>query len=304
MKHKGRFVLLVILSALLVAVVGAFNAPILRHEQSTARGEAQKQKTPYAAPTVPSLPKYSARLVPLYKAGSIYVAENEPRRKLKIPPKKTRPKKRLSKKREEPPVVNKITVTPRKTVTKKPAKPRTQQSPISKPQLSSTERDGDRPILDVNYDEIGFEKYLDIIERVGRLYVLISTPDGLKLGPQVSLKDKALVPGGKMDVDDFALDRPHLVSDPHIQERLMEVNLPEGASNESVVLLLTKPFDSVLWDAISATISQSGLVLGAVAQIKGAYVEGGRGVFLRLDQAVPKSGRGEVALNRKVRVTL
>ena len=134
--------------------------------------------------------------------------------------------------------------------------------------------------------------------------LLAPTPDGLTLGPQVSLKEKVIFPDGKSDKDGLALDRPHLVSDPRIQGRLAEVNLPEGASNASVVLLLTKPFDSVLWDVISETVSKRGLVLSAIARIKGAYVEGRTGVFLRLDQAVLKSGQAEIALNRRVRVTL
>lgn len=304
MKRRAWFLFLIIMAFLFISAFEVFKNPQQGHKQSTSRGETQKQKSPNAVPKVPSPRQYSARLVPLYSAGSIYVAEKKSVRKPKIIPKKPKPIEQPSKKQEEPVVAEDLAVTPKKMVAEIPAEPKSLRPPISEPKPPSMARDGDRPILDVNYDEIGFEKYLDIIERVGRLYVLISTPDGLKMGPQVSLKKKALVPGAKSDVGDLAFDRPHLVSDPRIQERLAEVNLPEGASNDSVVLLLTKPFDSVLWDAISATISQSGLVLGAVAQIKGAYVKGRTGVFLRLDRAVPKSGKGEIALNRQVRVTL
>ena len=103
---------------------------------------------------------------------------------------------------------------------------------------------------------------------------------------------------------DLAEKRPHLVSDPRIRERLEVVELPPQAARDRVVLLLTTPFDSMLWDAVAKTVSRHGVGLDEIEHIIGAYVEGSDGVFLRLDAAALRKDGRKIPLGRKIRVSL
>jgi hypothetical protein len=209
--------------------------------------------------------------VPLYPAGDIYVEKPEPKPKTKA---KAKAKEELQSK--QPP-------------TNSPPKPAF---------------DGDRPVLEVGYDSIGFERYLEVIERVGRFFVLIDGANGVELGPKISLRDGTLNRLEYADPDLLASKRPHLVSDPRIQERLAAIGVPSDAYDDSVVLMLTRPFDSLLWDVIGETLSKRGLTLDDVTEIAGAYVERGGGVFLRLDAAIAKVDQRRVPLGRRLRISL
>jgi hypothetical protein len=162
---------------------------------------------------------------------------------------------------------------------------------------------GNRPALEVAYDEIGFTRYLDVIERVGRLFVLVETENGARLGPEISLKRLSVYPRGA-DMTVLAVKRPHLVSDERIRDRLAMIKIPHEAFNDSVVLILTKPFDDLLWDTIKDAIGKHGLKLHQVSQIIGDYAEGRNGVFLKLNSVVVKGTGKLVRLNRKLRVSL
>ncbi len=213
----------------------------------------------------------AARLVPLYPAGSLYVKRPAPK------PKSTKKKKRL-----------------------KRAK-RTKRQPAPRPEMHL---DGKRPSLEVAYEGIGFERYLEVIERVGRFFVIIEDGEGVGLGPGVSLRDGITLRRSADDLADLAAKRPHLVSDLRIRQRLDVVELPLYAARDRVVLLLTKPFDSMLWDAVAKTVSKHGVRLDEIARIIGAYEEGSKGVFLRLDAAALRKDGREIPLGRKIRVSL
>lgn len=167
----------------------------------------------------------------------------------------------------------------------------------------SRDREGDRPVLEVGYEEIGFNRYLDIIERVGRFFILIQRGEERGIGPQVSLRNGKLY-RRKGSLDSMATVRPHLVSDVRIHDRLRTIDLPDDALDDRVVLILTEPFDSLLWDIIDETIASRGLNLSKVALIRGTYVEGNNGVFLRFDSAVEKVSGKKIALSRKLRISL
>ena len=239
------------------------------HSQASAAQAAKKsdKKTP---PSSTSTPTAGAQLVPLYPKGDLFVRKaNKPKAK----PKPKRPKKVAANKKRKP-------------------------SPLPTPN-----RDGDRPVLEVGYDQIGFVRYLDVIERVGRFFVLLRTEKGPNLGPEVAFSNGVLSTH-KSDLSMLAADRPHLVSDPKIQERLATIELPLGAINDSVVLMLNKPFDALLWDTISETLSRRGFSLKQVRLISGAYVIGKDGIFLNLDNAITKDGKRRIPLNRRLRVSL
>jgi len=228
----------------------------------------------------------TALFVPLYAAGDLFVpAAPEPR--------KVR-KKAIKKKTKKPSKVNRP----------KPAtKVRNATSRNRPPSLATRKLDGDRPQLEVAYDKIGFSRYLDVIERVGRLFVLVNTGSGPRLGPEISLKRRLIYPRSA-DMSVLAVKRPHLVSDDRILGRLEKIAIPDDALADSVVLILTRPFDSLLWDTITETLKQRGLRLDQVSRIKGVYVEGSRGVFLRLDSVVVRATGKQVRLDQKLRVSL
>ena len=228
----------------------------------------------------------TARFVPLYAAGDLFV-RSPPK------PKKT-PKKAPETKPEKSSKANPTKPT---TSTEKPVARRRAPSPVSR------KLDGDRPQLEVAYDEIGFPRYLDVIERVGRLFVLVTTEAGPRLGPEISLKRQLIYPRSA-DMSILAVKRPHLVSDERILGRLEKIAIPKEAIADSVVLILTKPFDSLLWDTITETLKQRGLRLDQVSRIKGGYVEGSNGVFLRLDSVEVRATGKQVRLDRKLRVSL
>lgn len=139
---------------------------------------------------------------------------------------------------------------------------------------------------------------------VGRFFVLIEAEGGAGLGPEVSLRAGAIVRTGGRDMDVLASTRPHLVSDPGIQERLAAIGLPAGAHRDRLVLLLTKSFDSLLWETIRESLSEKRLALNDIARVMGAYEEGPNGVFLRLDAAVARADGREYPLHGKLRVSL
>ena len=80
--------------------------------------------------------------------------------------------------------------------------------------------------------------------------------------------------------------------------------MPEKALDDRVVLVLTKPFDAELWEAIRKSAAKRELALDEIALIKGAYVKARGGIFLRLDKAITRTGKREVALNRRLRISL
>ena len=163
---------------------------------------------------------------------------------------------------------------------------------------------GRRPVLEVSYDDIGFERYLDVIGWVGRFFILLRDRNGVALGPEISFQHGVLVPRNEGDIEVLAIRRPHLVSDARIKARLATMRLPEKALDDRVVLVLTKPFDAELWEAIRKSVAKRGLALDEIALIRGSYVEARDGIFLRLDKAIIRTGKREVVLNRRLRISL
>ena len=228
----------------------------------------QSQAARARRPALAISSRASARLVPLYPSGDVLVSK----------PKK-QPKS--------------------KTASRRPQSAKTSRaSPPPTPK-----KEGNRPVLEVGYEQIGFANYLEIIERVGRFFVLLNTEKGSRLGPEISL-DRSILSTHGSDLQTLAVNRPHLVSDPKVQERLASIKLPPEAIEDRVVLVLNKPFDAMLWDAIAETLSKRGISLEDVRLVSGAYVNGKNGVFLRLDKALTKDGRRKIPLKRKIRVTL
>ena len=306
MSVRWRISLFVVLAVLLVLGVERLTANrTADHRQSQKVGvsitlpQPQRQKSS-------SQSKTYARLVPLYEAGDFHVDKPAKPRKKPTPSKKkpvqkkspTLAKKNLlkegvSKKPKSKNIIKSIIKPKAKMGTKKPVPGK----------MASKNLDGDRPVLEVDYEGIGFKRYLEIIERVGRLFVLISTEKGPRLGPEVSLK-QGVVFTVRKEMSSLALKRPHLISDERIQLRLARIKIPEGALDDSVALIFSRPFDTLLWDIISETLRKHKLGLNQVSQIKGTYTEGAKGVFLRLKSVKVKATGKRVSLHRQIRVSL
>jgi len=268
--RRRRFFWLVPLALLLVVGVESLSSRTVEPGEQAAdvASPSRAENRPASPGALPS--QQSARLVPLYPAGSLAVARPEP----------AGARAWESSQRGQP---------VRKPVAAKPHS------------LLSPEIEGKRPALEMDYRKIGLDRYLEIIEteRIGRFFVLIETEDANGLGPEISLRAGTLIRKNDDDRDDLATARPHLVSDPAIRERLAAISLPAGARDDRLVLMLSRKFDFLLWDAVGKTLSGKGLALSAIARVRGAYEEGGNGVFLRFDSAVTRaSGRAHPLLGK------
>jgi hypothetical protein len=248
---------------------------------------AQSQKNSGRKP----LPKYQPsqksksqpiRMVTLYPSGSIVIEK---------PPVKTSPPKKIPKK------IEKVSKPKRKPVKKRP--------PVAKKNAVVSQRfKGDRPNLEVSYQGIGFEKYIDVIERVGRLFVLVEEDGRMKLGPEVSLKRQEVFLSSGFERGRYALDRPHLISDPYINNLLSGLNLPQTAITDRVVLIFNSPFDNLLWSVINSVASEHNLKLSNLSQISGEYIDTGDGIFLQFSHAKFKNSQIITPFSRTIRVTL
>ncbi len=225
----------------------------------------------------------AARLVPVYPVGSLPVLRKEAR-----PPVEEEQEPANAK-----PIPEKVRVS--------------EQSPqpsAKKTSLPALKLNGERPVLDVSYEAIGFDRYLEIIEKVGRFFLLIDKGGNIAVGPEISLLRGAVMPGVRGDMSSLAAKRPHLVRDSQVTQRLGIMGLPQDAIEDRVILLLNKPFDRLLWNAVRSGLSSKGLALKDIARIEGAYEEIDDNVFLKLEVAVARDSRREVPLEKRIKVSL
>jgi hypothetical protein len=280
MTKRMRTILFAILAILLVVGVNHLSTrPDAEHHQDQKTSKSAKP-IPDALEQSAHKPKANGRLIPLYGAGDLFVQKSPEVKKIQRPVKKQKPRRRAKNKPQRP---KKMAKTP--------------------PLAASSVLDGDRPVLDVAYEGIGFTRYLDVIERVGRLFILIDNDGSPRLGPEISLK-RRILHQSPSDMSLLATKRPHLVSDHKVGDRLTSINIPDDALEDSVVLILTKPFDDLLWDTIADALEHHRLQLNQVSQITGAYAGGKGGVFLNFKSAIVKGTGKRIRLRRKLRVSL
>lgn len=285
MTQRMRTISFAILAILLVVAVNHLSArPDPEHHQNHKNLKPAKP-TPDASQKSATRSKSSGRLIPLYAAGDLFVQKSPEPKKIQRPAKKRKPQQRT-----------------RTKISKKPLR-RPKETAKTPAQAASPDLDGDRPVLEVAYEGIGFTRYLDVIERVGRLFILIDNEGSSRLGPEISLK-RGILHQSPSDMSLLATKRPHLVSDQKIGDRLAAINIPDDAFDDSVVLILTKPFDDLLWDTIADALDHHRLRLNQVSQITGSYAGGKGGVFLNFKSATVKATGKQIHLNRKLRVSL
>lgn len=252
--------------------------PPPEHEESVSNPASIREAKTQPRTRRENSPK-KAIMIPVYPAGSLLLKSP----KLHPPPKKKTRLKQESK-------------------STKAVASRTGGKQNSPP---SPGLDGERPSLSVSYDNtIGIERYLEISERVGRLFVLIRQNDGLALGPEISLRRGVVLPKNDAVMATLATKHPYIVKDPGFRARMAGLSLPPGARPESVILFFNKPFDAVLWDMIGKALSKRGRQLKDIARIEGRYIRNGTSVFLKLDTAMTRKDGNRIRLGEKVRVTL
>jgi hypothetical protein len=269
MTARWRFLCFVILGTLLVVSLERLPVRTIIAKDQVQQKSENVDKTSAQNAETKTETSHKATLVPVYDNASLYSPK---------PPPQKNGNNKVSK-----PAHKKVNATP----------------PLVKP---SRLEDGDRPLLEVDYEKIGFDEYLGIVERVGRFFVLVSTSKGNGLGPEISLRNKMLYSISDPFAKDLASDRPHLVSDPKIKERLQAIGLPKNALQDQVVLIFNKPFDSLLWDTINKSVVRQGYELAAILKVHGSYEINKKGIFLKLSIAITKNGNKEITLNRNLLV--
>ena len=83
------------------------------------------------------------------------------------------------------------------------------------------------------------------------------------------------------------MERPHLISDRFIVDRLTRLQLP-AAQHDRVVLVFNTPFDDLLWSVIDRTLADQNMRLEDIARVSADYVPEGGGIFLKFSHAIAK----------------
>jgi len=298
---NGHYIFgLALLTLLLFGVSQWLESDIQKpHEQSQLKQESdtgQKKKAMRQASSSRPNPETApiTHVVRLYPSGSIPVERPIPEKKSGKPEQKIArpiPTATLSKVRPT-----------EKPVTKVVAQDLNQEKRTAIP--ASDNFTGDRPVLEVGYDQIGFDRYIQVMERVGRLYVLVEGVQGVALGPEVSLARQELLGDRGLDKTRYAVERPHLISDRFIVDRLTRLQLPPAALKDRVVLVFNTPFDDLLWNVIDRTLADQNMRLEDIARVSADYVPEDGGIFLKFYYAVTKKNPKHLLLERTMRVTL
>jgi hypothetical protein len=128
-------------------------------------------------------------------------------------------------------------------------------------------RGGRYPALDVDFQTIGLERYVRATESAGGAFFAYLGARGL--GPQISLTENRLVRTARQS--ELAIERPYLVSDPAIQQRLAGIDLPDGASQAAVVMLWPRDLDARAWRAIEEALRDDSVYSDQIAQIDARF---------------------------------
>ena len=165
--------------------------------------------------------------------------------------------------------------------------PKASVPPVSKPVAAET-----FPTFKLDYSKIGLAAYLQMAEKIGKLYVILHEGGKYGLGPAISFKDNKL--------EEFAFGEPyrkrHLadgipywVDDPELHRHLGSFNLPLNHVDSQLVLFLKKSFDEDLWRALETELSERDYKLSDIVSVKGQYEREAQNIFISLETAETKS---------------
>jgi outer membrane biosynthesis protein TonB len=309
--------------------------PPVRHE---VRTDGSRAGLPVEAPptTQPELSPTAA--VQIFDAGAVMpVTRSQP----PVPP--IPAKEILAKAEQKQPVVEPVPATPvprpqrepERRSEAKPTPPReqpatpsqTQQSPTPPPQPTPVQspptrtaptsatsspaapasppagglKPGQYPPLVVEFDTIGLDRYAQITEQAGGAFFAYVSGEGL--GPRVSLSGRE--PPANSTGAELVTERPYLVSDPAVGERLSHLSLNEKVSRSSVVMLWPRWLDARAWDAVEAALREEKIVGDQVIQVDARLVEVGGRPVLRIEgfSMQPDGQTRRLVRPRTVRIT-
>ena len=245
-------------------------------------------------PTAKASEKVAERLlagpvteIPLYEGGDL--------------PARRPTKKKLAKTLS----TTKIQLSPVKSVPRR--RPAPMKTPVIIPETTASlegSEEAVRPVLVASYDQIGFSRYLEVVESVGRFFVLLKREGSAKIGPPVSLARRTTLPRDQNPTAGLAIERPHLVRDRDVRRRLQEMHLPTNAYSDRIALLFRVRFDRTLWFAVGNALHKKKLALRQVEEVKGHYILRSGSIYLEFDSALLKEDGGYVLLSDVVRVAL
>ena len=174
---------------------------------------------------------------------------------------------------------------------------------ISKPRSVSLPPNRETyPQLEIDYSEIGLERYLIKVEEIGKIYLVhMSGERGERrsIGRQVSFARRKLGDGTygstwrKMKL---AIDRPYSITDKELSMHIGRFELPINVMDGQLILFLTKPFDEKLWRALERQLQKQGFTLSDIAIVKGEYRSESQHVWIEITEAITKKKKGEKKL--------
>jgi len=170
-----------------------------------------------------------------------------------------------------------------------------------KKKIASENIMGKWPILEVDYERIGFEQYLVIIQRLGRTFLLVKTDAGIRLGPEISF-DKNRIFQEYGDLSSLALERPHLISDQRMLGLLRSLDVSGELVTGQVVLLLDKSIDVILWDHIQKILDDHDVKLTQISKISGVYAKREGHIYFDLKSAIMRNKGQNITLSGGVKI--
>ena len=132
--------------------------------------------------------------------------------------------------------------------------------------------------------------------------MLVKEGQDVQLGPEVSLARTELLGNRGIDKANYAIERPHLISDDFIEDSLSLLRLPEAALKDRVVLVFNAPFDRLLWQVIGKIIADQNLRIEDTLKVSADYVLENR-TLSKIFSAIAKRN-SQLSLKRKIPVVM
>lgn len=275
MKPHRRTLVFTVLVISLIVGLQSFNKVDKKDENQVTEISKEHESKTNTRRFIQKQHDFAASIIPLYKSGNL-ITHSRPQKKTLT--KKTNAKKAKKSKLENSPIGNRTT-------------------------KKSENLPGNRPVLDVSYSNIGFQRYVELIERKGKLFLLINKDGKLTIGPAITLNENKILRLNN-DTSRLAVSRPHMISDNMIKEKLANIDIPENALSESVVLIFHKPFDAVLWDTIEDALDRVKISMEEVSQVSGEYVYEKNRIMLKLRNAKLKTNGNLIPLKTAMMVSI
>ena len=102
----------------------------------------------------------------------------------------------------------------------------------------------------------------------------------------------------------LAVERPHLISDARISERLPNLPATSNIITSHVVLLLNKNIDKFLWSSIESHLYKRSLLISKISKVSGEYIIKNDQISLKLQSVSLKPSGKKIVLKDDIRIWL